>query len=426
MTIDRWSVTRCVALAASSALGLDAYADAIFGEQCAFALPTVEPDARSERASSSKRSDEKRERERKEAKKELERTSLGRLVVRFKDVRGRALAGDLDLIAFYFGVSALGALGAFVERIVRARSEISDALTPTLAAFGIGIAMRALWRAHTDARVTPSSEKTVAMLFAFVAWCASTLFVLLAPVGVRDFKLASVANAVNEVLVDNLRGRPQASLEVVGVTFGLLGAAVAGLSLAATVRVTKSYLIFTTIPEWAASYAGSSAVSHWRRFVVHTALALPVLAVVAGSPAMVSEPLGLLDTTTRDIQCVMFVIAGTFMMASVNPLTQAHLDSGLIAWYEVKEGNDDGVLSERAVAVVTRKLDVTNHLVCKVALQVAAPALFIFSCGLGGLTATTFTSEMFVILGWFSAAWSVVVGIFTVVASQPEVVFATR
>ena len=78
-------------------------------------------------------------------------------------MRGRALAGDLDLIAFYFGVSALGALGAFVERIVRARSEISDALTPTLAAFWIGIAMRALWRAHTDARVTPSSEKTVAM-----------------------------------------------------------------------------------------------------------------------------------------------------------------------------------------------------------------------------------------------------------------------
>ena len=60
MTIDRWSVTRCVALAASSALGLDAYADAIFGEHCAFALPTVESDARGERASSSKRSDEKR------------------------------------------------------------------------------------------------------------------------------------------------------------------------------------------------------------------------------------------------------------------------------------------------------------------------------------------------------------------------------
>jgi hypothetical protein len=118
------------------------------------------------------------------------------------------------------------------------------------------------------------------------------------------------------------------------------------------------------------------------------------------------------------------------MFASMQPLTQAFLDGGLIAWYEVKEGTDRERLTEREHFIVSRKLDVTNHLVGKVLLQVAAPALLLLSCGVGawscGWTSASDASPISIVaaalftnIGYFACAWSVITGAITIVMSQP-------
>ena len=147
--------------------------------------------------------------------------------------------------------------------------------------------------------------------------------------------------------------------------------------------MTKSYLTATNIPEWAATHAGTSSTPRWRKFVLHTAFAAPLLTLVVSAPAMLAEPLRWSDQSARDAQSTSFIISGLLMFASMQPLTQAFLDGGLIAWYEVKEGTERERLTEREHFIVSRKLDVTNHLVGKVLLQVAAPALLLLSCGVG-------------------------------------------
>ena len=149
------------------------------------------------------------------------------------------------------------------------------------------------------------------------------------------------------------------------------------------IRVIKCYLLATQMPEWANKYAGTFAVPSWRKFILRTAFAAPLMSLVVSAPSMVAEPLGLSPRRNRDARCGVLVVSGLCLLMSVHPLLQAYLDSGLITWYEVKEGNDKERLTETERAVVERQLGVTNHLVCKVALQIAAPALLLLSCGIG-------------------------------------------
>ena len=278
-------------------------------------------------------------------------------------------------------------------------------------------------------RTTPSGERRVACGVGFAAWMASTFAVFLLPTTVVDFRHVESADAVNEALA---RGgaTARASTLHAGLAHAVVGALIAALTLSSAVRMTKSYLTATNIPEWAATYAGTSSTPLWRRFVLHTTFAAPLLTLVVSAPSMLAEPLRWSDQSARDAQSISFIIAGLCMFASMQPLTQAFLDGGLIAWYEVKEGTDRERLTDREHFIVSRKLDVTNHLVGKVLLQVAAPALLLLSCGIGawscGWTSASDASPISIVaaalftnIGYFACAWSVITGAITIVMSQP-------
>lgn len=412
-------MARLALAGALASLGIERAVSWMLGTVVAFALPTLELE--DDASDKSKRTRERRT----AARRELERTSLGRVEVRFGDLRVRALADELDSCAFYAWTLASACAARGVERAAAAlasREEPpTDGITPTLGFLGVVVAMRALWCAHVDVRVTPSSERRVALFFTFVAWCVSVLFTLLTPQRAIDLRLESTAVRLNDVLVERLSMNARVTALTVGLVYGCVGAALGGLTVASTTRSVKSYNILTSgIPDWARAYAGSSAIPSWRKLVAHTALASPMLCVVIRSPAMFQDAFMLSESEVRDVQCGALVLAGLAMFASVNTLTQAHLDSGLITWYEVKEGTRDGQLNKRAADVVTQKLDLTNHVVCKVALQAAAPALLILSCGVGAWTTSDdVLVELFLVSGWFACAWSVVVGAAAVLASQP-------
>jgi len=385
-------------------------------------------------------------RERAEAK-EMATTTVARVDLRFESLRRRILYPELDQVVFLACVlAANGVVAATADRAFGTR----DALTPVMAVFGVALALKALFSAYMDARVTPGTERKIAAAFAFSAWMASTFVVFLAPSAVVDFRLVHAANDFNASLeryatrMMTASGAtftpPRVTVLQIGLAYSIFAAGVAGLLFAAVIRAAKCYLLATQMPEWANKYAGTFAVRPWRKFILHTAFAAPLMSLVVSAPSMVAEPLGLSPRAERDARCGVLVFSGLCLLMSVHPLLQAYLDSGLITWYEVKEGNDKERLTETERAVVERQLGVTNHLVCKVALQIAAPALLLLSCGVGawcygsvevtessltrGLVPPSVAASAFYAVGWFACAWSVVVGAAAIALSQPKALFA--
>ena len=371
----------------------------------------------------------RRARERRE-KKEADafaRSAVASVDLAFESLRRRASFAEADACCFLGFLVACESVGAWALRACANAPD--DALTPVLAAAGVVTACASLVAAYANRETTPSGERRVACGVGFAAWMASTFAVFLLPTTVVDFRHVESADAVNEALA---RGgaTARASTLHAGLAHAVVGALIAALTLSSAVRMTKSYLTATNIPEWAATYAGTSSTPLWRRFVLHTTFAAPLLTLVVSAPSMLAEPLRWSDQSARDAQSISFIIAGLCMFASMQPLTQAFLDGGLIAWYEVKEGTDRERLTDREHFIVSRKLDVTNHLVGKVLLQVAAPALLLLSCGIGawscGWTSASDASPISIVaaalftnIGYFACAWSVITGAITIVMSQP-------
>jgi len=50
-------------------------------------------------------------------------------------------------------------------------------------------------------------------------------------------------------------------------------------------------------------------------------------------------------------------------------------------WYELKNGEGGAGGVAKARAATRQKLELTNHIICKVAVQAAAPAVLVLSCG---------------------------------------------
>ena len=426
----------------ASYVALERGTRAVCGKLAYFYVPSVDEEPTPAGRGAAKRA----ARERAEAK-EMATTTVARVDLRFESLRRRILYPELDQVVFLTCVlAANGGGAAAADRAFGTR----DGLTPVMAMFGVVLALKALFSAYMDARVTPGTERKIAMAFAFAAWMASTFVVFLAPSAVVDFRLVRAANDFNTSL-ERYAARmamtsgatltpPCVTVLQVGLTYSIFAAVVAGLLFASVIRVIKCYLLATQMPEWANKYAGTFAVPSWRKFILRTAFAAPLMSLVVSAPSMVAEPLGLSPRAERDARCGVLVVSGLCLLMSVHPLLQAYLDSGLITWYEVKEGNDKERLTETERAVVERQLGVTNHLVCKVALQIAAPALLLLSCGIGawcydsidvtesalsrGLVPPTVAASAFYAVGWFACAWSVVVGASTIAFSQPKALFA--
>ena len=362
-------------------------------------------------------------------------TTVARVDLVHETMMNRPMFEDLDIVAFVgFVLCANAAARWCASRWLNADK---DSMTPTLALFSVVIAMRALIRTYAD-RSTPGVERQLSFVIGFLAWIASTFIVFFAPSSAVVFNYSLLADDINAALSTAAGGLITLRVKAlhVGLTFAIFGGTVAGLILSAAARMVKSYTLFTQLPEWAMEYAGSAGCPHWRKFIVRTSFALPLLTLVVSAPSMVSEPLGLSAEAARDAQSAFFALSAFALFTSVQPLTQAFLDSGLITWYEIKEGSaDKDRLSERERLVIGHRLDLTNHLVCKVALQCAAPALLLLACSIAMWTygdmdaSASFIPPSVIVescacIAWFTCLYGCLAGGVAMVVIQPEAFFA--
>ena len=235
------------------------------------------------------------------------RSAVASVDLAFESLRRRASFAEADACCFLGFLVACESVGAWA---LRARANApNDALTPVLAAAGVVTACASLVGAYANRETTPSGERRVACVVGFAAWMASTFAVFLLPTTVVEFRHVESADAVNEALA---RGGATARVSTLhaGLAHAVVGALIAALTLSSAVRMTKSYLTATSIPEWAATHAGTSSTPRWRKFVLHTAFAAPLLTLVVSAPAMLAEPLRWSDQSARDAQSTSFIISG--------------------------------------------------------------------------------------------------------------------
>ena len=372
-----------------------------------------------------------------DAAREMATTTVARVDLVHETMINRPMFEDLDIIAFMAFVVCANAAARWCAGRWLNVDVNKDSMTPTLALFSVVIATRALIRAYAD-KSTPAIERQLAFLIGFLAWIASTFIVFLAPSSAVVFSHSQVADDINAALSTAAGGLVTLRVKAlhVGLVFAVFGAAVAGLILSPVARMVKSYTLFTQLPEWAMEYAGSAVCPRWRKFIVRSSFALPLLTLVVSAPSMVSEPLGLSAGAARDMTCTFFAMSAFALFASVQPLTQAFLDSGLITWYEIKEGSaDKDRLSERERLVIGHRLDLTNHLVCKVAVQCAAPAVLLLACSIAmwtfgdmepgtSLIPPSVIAESCACVAWFACLYGCLAGAVAMVVIQPEAFFA--
>ena len=170
----------------ASYVALERGTRAVCGKLAYFYVPSVDEEPTPTGRGAAKRA----ARERAEAK-EMATTTVARVDLRFESLRRRILYPELDQVVFLTCVlAANGGGAAAADRAFGTR----DGLTPVMAMFGVVLALKALFSAYMDARVTPGTERKIAVAFAFAAWMASTFVVFLAPSAVVDFRLVRAAN----------------------------------------------------------------------------------------------------------------------------------------------------------------------------------------------------------------------------------------
>lgn len=408
-TLDFAPFAGVVAFACAFALRPPTAVQRLTGGLNYFFVPAVDKDEES-RASRKANNRELKERA---AAREVATSSIAQIQLVPQVLAARPLFESLDLIAFFASLIAFEATASVAGAII---FNTYSALTPTMSVAGLLLACKALLDAHCDRTITPPVERQLALLVAFVGWALTVFVVFLAPATAVDFSLVGLANDVNDILRNLLGAEVRVTVLHVGLTFAFISSAVSGLLFAGSSRLVKAYLMATACPQWCKEYASSAKLSPLRKFLLHTTFASPMAVLVASSPGMCFSA----AANPIELQAVLLVVCGALFFAAAHPLTQAHLDSGLIAWYEIKEGDAENEnLTEAQRSAIERKLNVTSHIVVKVALQFAAPALAFASCGVGAwaysLRASVEASarikmQAMLITGWFLALWTTAFG----------------
>jgi hypothetical protein len=106
---------------------------------------------------------------------------------------------------------------------------------------------------------------------------------------------------------------------------------------------------------------------------------------------LVREPLRLTEDAFLLVRVGALLAAAAAQLAVTPSLVQGFLDGGLVAWYERKHGSLGAgagggggaflLTASKVRGAVRQKLELTNHIVCKVAVQATAPAVLLLSCG---------------------------------------------
>jgi hypothetical protein len=144
----------------------------------------------------------------------------------------------------------------------------------------------------------------------------------------------------------------------------LVAGVLSGALAAPGVRWARCFLGATQPPPFSAALCGASPAG---------ALAARVAFVLtAASAAAVASAAARREARAPPALPALLLAAAAAHAAALRPMAQAYLDSALVAWYELRHAA--GVDATIALSVMNAKFEATSRLLCKVALQLAAPA----------------------------------------------------
>ena len=229
------------------------------------------------------------------------------------------------------------------------------------------------------------------MAVGVVGFVLALFFLLLVPTSALDFEVAGTSKELAPAMAKKIRSRVvgrKAAERVADVAGGmvvpelqifiglaLFAGIITGALLGPAVRIVRSYNMCVRPPSW----GGDSRCVQGDGSPPSRLARPPRGHGVCVARAALSAP-RLTDEQYDLVRVCSLMVTGIAQVVVVPALVQAHLDGGLVAWYEVKHG-ERGVQAMAALrGVVRQKLEVTKHLACKVAVQAVGPATLMIAC----------------------------------------------
>ena len=316
------------------------------------------------------------------------------------------------IVVANFAAAEVAARVPFMSDVLLMKENV---MLPMLCLVAIMSAARALVKVEMDS-LTPAVERQLAAAVGVLGFIVSLFFLLLVPTSVMDFEMERTSREFAPALIRAIRRRVKgfeaaedlsraggtlvvSELQIM-IGLSIFAGVLAGAMFAPSVRVVRCYSTCVKPPAWGRDFVG---VSTWAKPFLHAATALPLLAAVSWAKPLVQEPLGLTDEAFVLARVGALLVVAATQLAATPSLVQGFLDGALVVWYELKNGGQTlvgspsaggptsekkgfvagaSVMTEARVrAAMRQKMEITNHIVCKVAVQAAAPAVLLLSCG---------------------------------------------
>jgi len=296
-----------------------------------------------------------------------------------------------------------------------------------------GISISSLVRVDLFSQYTSASDKAYAAVFALLGFFgASATFAVSSPSAfvwkpaeasqVAKLLLEDVARrTMSNATISDIKAMSSIAPSPLGVQllFSLIGALLAAILFAPSLRFVRAYLLQQSPPEWVQGYIDNRFILGTARLHLH--LILPVISALLWVSALFQDPLGLTDCQAAISRATFAAGSGMLMILNCKLLMARYLETALLGWYTVKHGaarrNKGGRMA--AGMLIQAKSDAVRRLMCKAAVQSMAPGVLLLCCGLslGGFLSAQcgdnananlgrlVTSVAGFIIWWMGAIW---------------------
>lgn len=207
----------------------------------------------------------------------------------------------------------------------------------------------------------------------FLAGAVGTMAVLTvaAPQGWVTFDVYRASQDLHQLIVWLIKKRkldlePPQPLDPtsLAIALSILGGCTSAALWAPVSRIARLYNQHSPVPYWGAEYL---ALGPLATSIVQLALALPAAVVVMWLPPMTS----LWGAVPLQLPPLLLGVTAICQVLAVRPLTQLHLNGGLLEWHLLRH---DGSSAPSKAKIVEMRLRLVYAMTCKAALQVLIPA----------------------------------------------------
>lgn len=238
---------------------------------------------------------------------------------------------------------------------------------------------------HTEllARTTRLSDKGLAALYGAGAVVAALFVQQQSPLWAPTQRQERVLRDLNALLLawgGRVRTPPEVTVMGLRWVLALASGALATLLLLPTLRFASVLALQRRVPAWATDYIPDAL---WPRIRLHIQFVAPLAASMLWGSMRADVLFDVPASTARLIQGSALVIAAFISLANVRLLAQRYLDTGLLAWYELRLPVEGGLQDpELRKELIRRKVALTGALVGRAAVQAAASGVILLGMGL--------------------------------------------